>query len=271
MPARHKSPLPNDLLEFARELRLRQTDAEGLIWSLLRGRRFLGVKFRRQHPVAPDVLDSYCDELRMAIELDGGQHNSAESRRDDATRSAFLARQPIKCCDSGTTRCSVTWTQCWKHCFMPFNGSELQRTAVEICPLSHRERASSLLKNSTGCDIAGMRWQNIDVSRYFASRAKLCFALGEIEKSHEGFFQQAARVRGIQIYRVERISDRIARLPHPDRLPKGEGAAAFTTNGARAASHSGRESCGIAVVARHQFEAGLVAHVGKLVDACAMQ
>ncbi|HVU90255.1 MAG TPA: hypothetical protein VHD36_23190, partial [Pirellulales bacterium] len=48
-------------------------------------------------------------------------------------------------------------------------------------------------KNSTGCDIAGMRWQNIDVSRYFASRAKLCFALGEVEKSHEGFFQQAAR------------------------------------------------------------------------------
>ncbi|HVU89494.1 MAG TPA: hypothetical protein VHD36_19350, partial [Pirellulales bacterium] len=47
-------------------------------------------------------------------------------------------------------------------------------------------------KNSTGCDIAGMRWQNIDVSRYFASRAKLCFALGEVEKSHEGFFQQAA-------------------------------------------------------------------------------
>ncbi|HVU87936.1 MAG TPA: hypothetical protein VHD36_11490, partial [Pirellulales bacterium] len=46
---------------------------------------------------------------------------------------------------------------------------------------------------STGCDIAGMRWQNIDVSRYFASRAKLCFALGEVEKSHEGFFQQAAR------------------------------------------------------------------------------
>ncbi|HVU89224.1 MAG TPA: hypothetical protein VHD36_18000, partial [Pirellulales bacterium] len=49
------------------------------------------------------------------------------------------------------------------------------------------KRFSSLLKNSTGCDIAGMRWQNIDVSRYFASRAKLCFALGEVEKSHEGF------------------------------------------------------------------------------------
>ncbi|HVU88410.1 MAG TPA: hypothetical protein VHD36_13905 [Pirellulales bacterium] len=51
------------------------------------------------------------------------------------------------------------------------------------------------MKNSTGCDIAGMRWQKIDVSRYFASRAKLCFALGEVEKSHEGFFQQAARAR----------------------------------------------------------------------------
>ena len=53
---------------------------------------------------------------------------------------------------------------------------------------------SSLLKNSTGCDVAGMRRQNNDVSRYFASRAKLCFALGEVEKCHEGIFQQTVSV-----------------------------------------------------------------------------
>jgi very-short-patch-repair endonuclease len=84
------------VLAFARELRSRQTDAEGLICSLLRGRRFLGLKFRRQYPCPPYFLDFYCDELRLAIELDGGQHNSPESRSDDARRSKFLAEQRIE-------------------------------------------------------------------------------------------------------------------------------------------------------------------------------
>jgi len=96
MAQRQKLPLPDDLLAFARELRSRQTDVEGLIWSLLRGRRFLGLKFRRQHPCPPYFIDFYCDELRLAIELDGGQHNSVAGRRDDARRSALLADQRIE-------------------------------------------------------------------------------------------------------------------------------------------------------------------------------
>ena len=96
MAQRHKLPLPDDSLAFARELRSRQTEAEGLIWSLLRGRRFLGLKFRRQYPCPPYFLDFYCDELRLAIELDGGQHNSAAGRGDDARRSTFLAEQRIE-------------------------------------------------------------------------------------------------------------------------------------------------------------------------------
>jgi very-short-patch-repair endonuclease len=96
MSPRRKSPLPEGFLEFARQLRSRQTDAEGLIWSLLRGRRFQGLKFRRQHPCPPYFLHFYCDELRLAIELDGGQHNSVSGRRDDARRSAYLAEQEIE-------------------------------------------------------------------------------------------------------------------------------------------------------------------------------
>src|SRR4051794_6685716 len=53
--------------------------------------------------------------------------------------------------------------------------------------------ASRLLKNSTACVIARMRSQNSDGSRYFAGRAELSSALGEVEKCHEGIFQQAAK------------------------------------------------------------------------------
>lgn len=62
---------------------------------LLRNRRFLGLKFRRQHPLPPYVLDFYCEELKLAIELDGGQHNAVDSRRYDERRSRYLADQEI--------------------------------------------------------------------------------------------------------------------------------------------------------------------------------
>ncbi len=89
--ARH---VPPHILANARELRKNLTDAERLLWSLLRDRRMAGLKFRRQHPVPPYILDFYCDEARLAIELDGGQH--AEQGQYDAARSAFLATQGIR-------------------------------------------------------------------------------------------------------------------------------------------------------------------------------
>jgi very-short-patch-repair endonuclease len=80
---RSKIALPSELLEFARSLRAKQTDAESLLWYLLRDRRLLGLKFRRQHSLPPYVLDLYCEELKLAIELDGGQHNvDAQAARD---------------------------------------------------------------------------------------------------------------------------------------------------------------------------------------------
>ena len=87
-----KAPLPNEALAFARELRRSQTDAEALMWGLLRDRRLHGAKFRRQHPWPPYTLDFYCAELRLAVELDGSQH--ADSARD-ARRDAALAAAGI--------------------------------------------------------------------------------------------------------------------------------------------------------------------------------
>ena len=64
----------------ARRLRREGTDAERIVWRILRDRQ-LGAKFRRQHPVGPYVVDFFCDEHRLVIEVDGGQHRPEVDRR----------------------------------------------------------------------------------------------------------------------------------------------------------------------------------------------
>jgi very-short-patch-repair endonuclease len=86
--------IPDRILTFAREMRGRQTDAEGLLWHVLRGRNLLGFKFRRQHPIENYILDFYCPELELAIELDGGQH--ADDVDYDTRRTVFLQTKGIK-------------------------------------------------------------------------------------------------------------------------------------------------------------------------------
>ena len=88
------SKLPEKILSFARELRTNQTDAEDLIWEIVRAKRFLGIKFRRQHPVGNYIVDFYCDSLKLAIELDGSQH--AENVNYDEKRTTELSRQGIE-------------------------------------------------------------------------------------------------------------------------------------------------------------------------------
>ena len=82
----HPAKLPEDIRAYARDLRSRMTDAEALLWMLLRNRRIAGAKFRRQHPEGRYILDFYCDEKKLGIELDGGQHGEAveyDQQRDD--------------------------------------------------------------------------------------------------------------------------------------------------------------------------------------------
>ena len=86
--------LPDDLKQFAREMRKQSTDAEALMWHLLRGRRLQNLKFRRQHAVGRYILDFYCDELPLAVELDGGQHHGQTNY--DATRTEVLAKRGIR-------------------------------------------------------------------------------------------------------------------------------------------------------------------------------
>src|SRR5690348_9617312 len=67
--------------ENARALRSRLTDAERRLWSLLRGRKLAGYKFRRQHPLGPFILDFASYKYQLAVEADGGQH--ADSEQDE--------------------------------------------------------------------------------------------------------------------------------------------------------------------------------------------
>jgi very-short-patch-repair endonuclease len=76
-----KLPLPPEFLARVRELRCNATDAEHLMWQLLRNRQLDGWKFRRQHPVGKYILDFYCHEAHLAVELDGSQHAELEQAR----------------------------------------------------------------------------------------------------------------------------------------------------------------------------------------------
>ena len=58
------------LKPIARELRRNQTDEEKELWRALRGRRFAGFKFRRQHAVGGHILDFYCADAKLAVELE---------------------------------------------------------------------------------------------------------------------------------------------------------------------------------------------------------
>ena len=91
-----KPPIPPDMLQHAHSLRSKQTDAEQLLWGLVRDRRFAGKKFHRQHSIGRYILDFYCHECRLAVELDGGQHNDEETRSRDDRRSRFLREQGVR-------------------------------------------------------------------------------------------------------------------------------------------------------------------------------
>lgn len=89
--------LRNDpvLKERRRDLRLNQTEAEKVFWKHVRNRQFYGLRFVRQYSVGPYILDFYCPVLKLAIELDGGQHNEEVNQEYDKARSMYLKAQGI--------------------------------------------------------------------------------------------------------------------------------------------------------------------------------
>jgi very-short-patch-repair endonuclease len=78
-----------------RELRRSPTEAEKAAWRLLRDRR-LGAKFRRQFRLEDGVLDFYCFQHRLALELDGGVHSQIDQMRRDAKKEDHLRSLGIR-------------------------------------------------------------------------------------------------------------------------------------------------------------------------------
>lgn len=77
-----------NLLKKARELRKTSTETEEILWELLRNRQLGDRKFRRQHPLEDGyILDFYCDESRLGIEIDGAHHHKGTQKKYDAARS----------------------------------------------------------------------------------------------------------------------------------------------------------------------------------------
>lgn len=73
-----------------RLLRKEQTESEDALWEVLRNRRFENLKFRRQYSAGYFVLDFYCPQEKLAIEVDGSVHDSIEAQRYDAYRTETL-------------------------------------------------------------------------------------------------------------------------------------------------------------------------------------
>ncbi len=71
-------------------LRRDQTDAERKLWMHLRSRQMNGAKFRRQQPIGRYIVDFFCPEQRLVIELDGGHH--ADQLQADKRRTDFLVK-----------------------------------------------------------------------------------------------------------------------------------------------------------------------------------
>jgi len=79
-----------------RLLRRDQTKYELMLWSKLRKQQMNGFRFLRQYSIGKYILDFYCPEKKLGIELDGGQHNEQENIKHDVERTTHLKGQEIR-------------------------------------------------------------------------------------------------------------------------------------------------------------------------------
>ena len=84
------------LKDLRRYLRRSPTPAEATLWRALQGSKLEGKKFRRQHSIGKYVVDFYCPECKLAIELDGEKHFNSMASEYDLQRTKFLNRHNIR-------------------------------------------------------------------------------------------------------------------------------------------------------------------------------
>ncbi|MCD4696087.1 MAG: endonuclease domain-containing protein [Bacteroidales bacterium] len=84
------------IFKRASELRKNMTEAEKILWSALRRKQILGKRFRRQHPISTFIVDFYCHETKLIIEVDGSIHNVEEQKEYDLGRNEELEQLGLK-------------------------------------------------------------------------------------------------------------------------------------------------------------------------------
>jgi very-short-patch-repair endonuclease len=87
---------PPQIFKRAGELRRNQTNAEKLLWEELKEKKINDLRFRRQHPVACFIVDFYCHQKKLVIELDGGIHLNKEVKEKDEQRTIELEKLELK-------------------------------------------------------------------------------------------------------------------------------------------------------------------------------
>jgi very-short-patch-repair endonuclease len=84
------------LKERRQGLRNKPTEVETQLWKVIQHSKLEGRKFRRQHSTGYYILDFYCPEERLAIEIDGDSHEKSESKQYDGSRTEFLESMGIR-------------------------------------------------------------------------------------------------------------------------------------------------------------------------------
>ena len=89
----HHQFVPPRNRAFAKQMRQNMPDAEFRLWCELRNRGVGGLRFRRQHPMGPFIVDFFCPEKKLIVEVDGEQHAFEPNRRADVKRTRWLEAQ----------------------------------------------------------------------------------------------------------------------------------------------------------------------------------
>ena len=84
------------ILARARELRQPLTPQENKVWQRVRRKQLYGLKFRRQHPIFRFILDFYCPQYKLVIEIDGHSHFEPEQHRYDQARTEWLEQRGLR-------------------------------------------------------------------------------------------------------------------------------------------------------------------------------
>ena len=96
MPRKTRGKATASIVQAARGLRRELTPAEKRLWTALRGRRLAGLKFRRQHPLDRFILDFFCVECQLEVEIDGRVHTDPEQKARDEERAEWLRARNIR-------------------------------------------------------------------------------------------------------------------------------------------------------------------------------